>query len=115
MAEPCLVVLVTCPTGRPAATLAGALVERRLAACVNIVPTVTSIFRWQGKIDRAREALLVVKTTTRGFEALRRAVLDLHPYESPEIIALPINQAHEPYLAWVRSNVSASSPPKRAK
>jgi len=102
-----LVVLVTCPSRRHAATLATALVRRRLAACVNLVPDVHSVFWWNGKIDRARETLLVIKTTAARFEALRRAVRALHPYDVPEILALPVRRGHPPYLQWIRHSVSA--------
>lgn len=101
----CLVVLVTCPTKRSAVRLADALVRQRLAACVNILPQLESFFRWQGNVDRARELLLVAKTTTRRFEAFRKAVLAAHPYDVPEIVALPITRAHQPYVAWLASAV----------
>ena len=86
--------------------LAAALVRHRVAACVNVVPRVESFFRWQGKIERASEALLVIKTRQERFEALRRRVLSLHPYEVPEIIALPLVAGHRPYLDWVGASVS---------
>ena len=100
-----IVVLVTCPSRAVAARLARQLVARRLAACVNIVPGLTSLFWWKGKIDRCRETLLLIKTTAAGFEPLRRAVLALHPYDVPEIIALPVGAAHPPYRRWVAANV----------
>ena len=100
-----IVVLVTCPTRAVAGRLARALVARRLAACVNIVPGLTSLFWWQGKVDRCRETLLLIKTTAAGFERLRRAVLTLHPYAVPEVIALPVVAAHAPYQAWVAASV----------
>ncbi len=100
-----VVVLVTCPTRALAHRLARHLVSRRLAACANIVPGLTSLFRWKGKIDRCRETLLLLKTTAAGFESLRRAVLTLHPYEVPEIISLPVGAAHSPYRRWVSVNV----------
>ena len=99
-----LVVLVTCPAGK-ARGLAQQLVKRRLAACVNIVPAVESIFRWKGAVDRCREALLVIKTGANRFERLRRAVIELHPYEVPEVIALPIVAGHRPYLDWVAGSL----------
>ena len=98
-----VVVLVTCPTAAVARRLARRLIRSRVAACVNAVPAVESTFRWQGKIERCREALLVIKTTAAGFERLRRAVLRLHPYDVPEIIALPVVAGHPPYLRWVGS------------
>ncbi|OGX41154.1 MAG: hypothetical protein A3C53_06320 [Omnitrophica WOR_2 bacterium RIFCSPHIGHO2_02_FULL_68_15] len=103
-----VVVLVTCPTRAAAERLARALVARRLAACANVVPGLTSLFWWKGKLDRCPETLLLLKTTSAGFEPLRRAVLALHPYEVPEIIALPVSAAHPPYRRWVSSSVRAA-------
>lgn len=105
-----MVVLVTCPTRAMARRLANTLVEERLAACVNALSGVDSTFRWKGKTERCREVLLLIKTTARRFERLRRAVVALHPYDVPEIIALPLSVAHPPYLEWVRRAVS---PPRR--
>lgn len=102
-----LVVLVTCPSAAVARRLARQLIRRRVAACVNVLPGVESLFRWRGKVDRAREALLVIKTTAARFPALRRDVLAGHPYEVPEIIALPVIAGHAPYLTWVRDSVEA--------
>ncbi|GAA6755650.1 cation tolerance protein CutA [Thermus sp. 2.9] len=98
------VVLITVPTEEVAKTLARALVEERLAACVNIVPGLTSIYRWQGEVVEDRELLLVVKTTTFAFPRLKERVRALHPYTVPEIIALPIAEGHGPYLEWLREN-----------
>jgi len=98
-------VLVTCPTPRQARRLARALIERRAAACVNILPGVTSWFRWQGKVERASETLLIIKTTARQFEPLRHLIVSLHPYDVPEVIALSIGPVHRPYQRWVQANV----------
>ena len=100
-----VVALVTCPTRAAARRIAVRLIERRLAACVNLVPSVESVFRWQGKTQRCRETLLVVKTTAARFASLTRAVLALHPYQVPEIIALPVAAGHAPYLHWVASSI----------
>ncbi len=100
-----IVVLVTSPTAAQARRLADALVRQRAAACVNLVPGIRSLFWWQGKVDQARETLLIIKTTRRRFEPLRRLVRRLHPYEVPEIIALPIGQGHPPYLRWIEKSV----------
>ena len=104
--SPALVVLVTCPDRAVAKRLAEALVRRRLAACVNIVPGIQSVFRWKGKVEQASEILLLVKTTAKAFQRLRRAILKLHPYDVPEIIALPVQAGHPAYLAWVSDSVS---------
>jgi len=101
-----VVVLVTCPTGATARRLARHVVQRRLAACVNIVPLVHSVYRWKGKIERSREVLLVMKSTAARFPALQRGILARHPYDVPEIIALPLIAGHLPYLAWVRQSVT---------
>jgi periplasmic divalent cation tolerance protein len=95
------VVLVTCPTAERAAEIARALVEERLAACGNVIPGLRSIYRWEGKVQDDAEALLVLKTTGERFEALRERVLSLHPYQVPEVIALPIEAGSAPYLAWI--------------
>jgi periplasmic divalent cation tolerance protein len=96
-----LVVLVTAPTADRAAEIARAVVEERLAACGNVVPGLRSIYRWEGKIEDEAEALLVLKTTRDRFEALRARILALHPYQVPEVIALPVEAGSAPYLAWV--------------
>ena len=102
-----LVVFVTCPSAAVARRLARYLVRRRLAACVNVVPGLTSYFHWAGKLERARETLLILKTTAGTFAPLRRALLTLHPYDSPEIIALPVVAGHAAYLRWVRTSVKS--------
>ena len=102
-----LLVLVTCPSRAAARRLATALVKRRLAACVNILPGIESIFWWQGRIDNSREALLLIKTTSARLARLTRAVVALHPYDLPEVIALPVTRGHRPYLRWVASSVSS--------
>ena len=102
----CLVVLVTCPTRAVARRIATALVTRRLAACVNVMPVVHSIYRWQGKVERAQEALLLIKTSTRRFAQAKRVVLALHPYEVPEVVALRLVDGHPAYLRWVATSVS---------
>ena len=97
------IVMVTCPPDR-AADLAAALVQERHAACVNIVPAVQSVYRWKGAMQNDAEALLIIKTSAARFEALKLAVLRLHPYELPEVIAVNVEQGHQPYLDWVLDN-----------
>lgn len=99
------VVLVTCPSLPQAERLARLIVQERLAACVNVVPGVRSYFRWQGRIDRASEVLLIIKTTFTGFPRLARAIKAQHSYDVPEIIALPVLAGHPPYLAWVHDSL----------
>jgi periplasmic divalent cation tolerance protein len=103
-----VVVLVTCPTRAVARRLARKLVDRGLAACVNILPGLTSVYTWNGKTEQAKEVLLLIKTPRAGFERLRRGVLSWHPYEVPEVIALPIVQGHPAYLRWVAASVRAA-------
>ena len=100
MAKDVLVVLVTCPPEK-AQAIAQALVEERVAACVNLVPSLTSVYRWKGEVHQEGEALLLVKTTKDRFEALKQAVLKHHPYELPEVIAFTVDRGHTPYLDWV--------------
>lgn len=101
-----LVVLVTCPSQKVGEKLAHALVQERLAACVNVIPGLTSIYRWEGKIHRDAEALLVVKTRWTRLAALTRRVQVLHPYSVPEVIALPLVGGFAPYLSWVRDSTT---------
>ena len=100
MTKEVLVVLVTCPPDR-AQSIADALVEERVAACVNVVPGLQSVYRWKGEVHHDTEAMLLVKTTRDRFEALKQAVLKHHPYELPEVIAVPVDRGHTPYLEWV--------------
>lgn len=85
--------------------IARELVERHLAACVNIVPGVTSIYRWRGEVERNEEVQLVIKTSAERFEALREAIVKLHTYELPELIALEVKAGHAPYLAWLEESL----------
>ncbi len=101
-----VVALSTVGTAEDAERIARALVERRLAACVNVVPNVVSVYRWKGEVARDEELLLVIKTRRDRLEALREALAGLHPYEVPELVALPVEAGHEPYLAWVDESVS---------
>jgi periplasmic divalent cation tolerance protein len=101
-----LVVLVTTPTPVVAADLARALVEARLAACGTVLPGARSIYRWEGKVQDEAEALLVLKTTRGRFEALRDEVVQRHPYEVPEVVALSVDAGNERYLAWVAAETA---------
>ena len=94
------VVLCTTPTDQ-AQAIAEALVEERLAACVNIVPRVVSVYRWKGAIETDDESLLVIKTRDELFPRLDARMRELHPYEVYELIALPIERGHQPYLDWL--------------
>jgi periplasmic divalent cation tolerance protein len=99
------VLYVTVPsTGDVAQKLAAGLLEKRLIACANILPGVTSMYRWEGKVQTDSEQLMMLKTRASLFPAVRDFVRENHPYQTPEIIELPIQQAHQPYLDWIRDN-----------
>ncbi len=100
-----LVVLVTAPDGEPAEALVRALVAEGLAACVNRVPGIRSTYRWQGAVHDDPETLLIAKTTAAAWPALEARVRELHPYELPEVIALPVAAGSAPYLAWLSGAV----------
>lgn len=96
-----LLVLSTCPDSESAARIARALVEERTAACVNRLSGVHSTYRWQGRVIEEAEVLLVIKTTGERFGALRERLVELHPYEVPELVALEIRDGYGPYLDWI--------------
>ena len=98
-------VLSSAGSQEEARKIAHALVERRLAACVNIVPGVESIYRWQGKVETAAEWLLQIKTTAEAFPLLRDALAELHSYEVPECIALVVEDGGVSYLEWIEESV----------
>ena len=101
-----IVVLTTAGSDEQAELIATTLVEEGLAACVNLVPGVRSIYRWQGAIESAAEILLVVKTQRDCLAALRDVVLSTHPYEVPELVALPIVAGHDAYLDWLTDSTT---------
>lgn len=97
-----VVVLITAPNEDEAAKMANDLVSSRLAACVNIIRDIRSIYQWQGKIEDESEVLMLVKTRRELFSALQQRIRELHPYTVPEIIVLPIIEGFEGYLGWLR-------------
>jgi periplasmic divalent cation tolerance protein len=99
------VVLSTCGSLEEARKIAHTLIERRLAACVNIVPQIESVYRWQGKVETAAEWMLVIKTTAGMFAHLRDALHELHSYETPECIAIEIEDGSAAYLEWIGESV----------
>lgn len=101
-----IVVLSTCASEQQARELARHFVERRLAACVNIIPAVRSVYRWKDKIEEDAEWLLVIKSRRDIFPALREELAKLHTYEVPEAIALPVVDGSEAYLAWLERALS---------
>lgn len=106
-----LLVLTTVGASFDAAELAGHLVEQRVAACVNILPAVRSIYRWQGKVEADAEQLLLIKTTSEAVEALRETLFARHPYEVPEFVVLAIDQIEGPYRKWLIESVAPSTRP----
>ena len=100
-ANDAIVVFMTAANGEEAARLADMLVGAHLAACVQIMPEMESVYRWQGKIERQSEILLLAKTTQGKFAELEREVRALHSYDTPEIIAVPVSEASLPYLKWL--------------
>ena len=106
--EYCLV-LCTCPAGETAQSLAESLVGERLAACVNILPGLVSVFSWQGALESSQEALLLIKTERRAYAALEARLRELHPYELPEIIAVDIERGLPDYLNWITQWLSPAS------
>jgi periplasmic divalent cation tolerance protein len=101
------VVFVTCPTRGLARKIARAVVQRRLAACVNVVHSpVESFYTWKGKLEKAREYLLMMKTTAKRLAELEREVARLHSYDVPELIALPIAEGSAKYLSWLDDSVA---------
>lgn len=104
-----IVVLVTCGSVKEARRIARAVVEQRLAACVNVVQSpVESMYRWKGRVETAKEFLLFIKASRRRFAALEAEIRRLHSYDVPEIIALPIERGSREYLAWISASVRAA-------
>jgi periplasmic divalent cation tolerance protein len=102
-----LVVLMTAANAEEAERIASMLVETRLAACVQLLPAIQSVYRWKGEIASETEVLLLAKTLCEKFDELDRAVRAIHSYETPEIIALSVTAASEPYLNWLISEVQS--------
>jgi periplasmic divalent cation tolerance protein len=100
-----LIVFVTTPSSEEANRIAEAIVTQRLAACVNIVSAIQSIYRWEGKITRDQESLMIIKTTEERYTELERSVKELHTYSTPEIVALRIEAGSQQYLKWLRESV----------
>jgi periplasmic divalent cation tolerance protein len=108
MSPPLYLVFVTVPDADVGRKLAAAILEARLAACVNIVPGVESHYWWQGKIDQSAEVLLLIKSTKAKLKALQKLVIEKHPYDTPEFVAFPASGVADKYLAWVRDSVKSA-------
>ena len=100
-----IVVFMTAANADEASRIANELVERQLAACVQILPEIESVYRWNGEVQRDTEILILAKTTAAHFDDLERAVREIHSYDTPEIVAVPMAQVSEPYRAWLADNV----------
>ena len=100
-----IVILSTCESEADARRLASHLVERRLAACVNLLPGATSVYRWKGAVETASEWMLIIKSQRRLVAAIEEEFKTVHPYEVPELIVVPIVAGSEPYLAWLRGEL----------
>ena len=103
-----LIVFVTASSRREAERIGRAVVTEKLAACVNIIPAVNSIFRWQAKVRKSREALLVLKTTRERYKSLEKAILSQHSYEVPEILAIAVAAGLNQYIGWVREETTGN-------
>jgi len=99
------VVLVTVPDVDSGCRLARRVVQERLAACGNVIPGLTSVYRWEGEVQEDPEALVLFKTTEEALAGLKERVMELHSYEVPEFLALPVTDGHDPYLRWVAGEV----------
>lgn len=99
------IVLVTVPEKKLGENIAAELIKLRLAACVNLVPGITSIYEWEGKLENNQETLMIIKTRVEAFDALRQVVQALHPYQVPEIISVPIEMGLDAYLNWIDAMV----------
>ena len=106
-----IIILCTCPDTDVASTIAHALLDRTLAACINAIPGVTSWFRWQGQVEQANEVQLVIKTLRARYQAVEQCIRDQHPYDVPEIIALPIHDGSHDYLDWIAQSVTSLDSP----
>jgi len=104
MSDPVLLCHCTCPDPASARHIAETLVSERLAACVSQLPGIQSTYRWQGAVTTDSEVLLLIKTTAARFEALRQRLLQLHPHELPELLAVAAEHGHPAYLEWVRAS-----------
>ena len=100
-----IVVFMTAGSVAEARAIANELIERQLAACVQILPEIESVYRWNGEVQRDKEILILAKTTAAQFNDLERAVREIHSYDTPEIVAVPMAHVSEPYGAWLADNV----------
>ena len=107
VSEKYLMIVTTCPDEPAAEKVANALVAQSLAACVQIIPGIKSVFRWQGEVENAAECLLLAKTVADNYPEIEKTINSIHDYEVPEIIAVPITTGSRDYLAWIDDNTKA--------
>jgi periplasmic divalent cation tolerance protein len=101
-----MLVLTTLPNADAAAELAKTVVRERLAACANLFPALRSIYKWQSKVQDENEVLVLLKTRQEHYERLKARILELHPYEIPEVLGIPVEQGYAPYLEWLAKETS---------
>lgn len=99
-------VYITAGSEEEARDIAQALVEEKLAACANIIPGVTSFFRWEDKVEESEEFVIIAKTAASGFENLKKRAVELHSYDTPCIVALPVAAGHKPFLDWISKEIA---------
>ena len=99
-------VLCTCPDENVAINIAENIVAQRVAACVNVLPSVYSVYHWQDNVESAKESIIVIKTTQEKYSALEKVITSLHPYEVPEVIALDIDNGLPEYLKWIGNSIN---------
>lgn len=99
------IALCTCPDEESAETVANHLVDQQLAACVNIITGIRSVFRWKGEVESNKEVLLVIKTMLHVYDRMEQVILQHHPYELPEVVIVPITNGNSDYLSWIKSSV----------
>jgi periplasmic divalent cation tolerance protein len=107
MPEEAILVFSTFPDAETARGVARGLIEAKLAACVNVLPGVESIYRWKGAIESSNEVLLIIKSTQWKYQMLEAKILELHPYEVPEIVSVRMDAGHVPYLRWIEEAVNS--------
>jgi periplasmic divalent cation tolerance protein len=100
-----MVIFVTCPSRKEAGKIAKRLLNERLIACANIINEINSLFWWKGKTDKAKESLIIIKTISKNFRKIKKRIKEIHSYEVPEIIALPIAAGEKNYLKWINESV----------
>lgn len=108
-ATACVLAVTTAPSDEEGRRIVRVLVERRIIACGTVLPGATSIYRWKGAVEEAREAVVLMKTTEARVSALRDALPALHPYDVPELIVVPVTGGHAPYLDWLRAETGDGS------